>query len=121
MSSTVSLWIERAAARARSEGFRRLTEQLVEIAQAGAESCDLTILVDAAGGIFISSVSDWPLDRLTAERGAEAGWRIRRRRTGVWIEACTGARRCRFADSSPCVNPDRLPARTVPLLPAALG
>lgn len=120
ISFIVSLWIERAAERARSETFLRLTEQLLEIAQAGEGACDLTILVDAGGGLFLSSLCDWPLDRLAAERGAQAGWRIRRRREGVRIEACADARRCRFYPK-PALIPDRLPAGSAQLLPAALG
>lgn len=96
ISFIVNLWIEQAAAPARHATFQRLTQQLLAIAEAGTEPCDLTILLDADGGLFVSAASDWPLDRLAAERGAEAGWRIRRQGDSVAIEGQAGLRRCRL-------------------------
>ncbi len=116
----MSLWIERAAMRTRRERLRRRTEELLETAQAGLEPCDLSLLVEGEGGaVFLTTASDWSLDRLLRERGAQAGWRIRRRGGEVRIEGRWGGDCCRLRAPALRLNPDRPRAGSGRILPAA--
>jgi len=118
----MSLWVERAAMRARAERLRRRTEELLESAQAGLEPCDLTLVLEREGGaVFITGRPDWSLDRLLQERGAEAGWRIRRRGGQVCIEGRWGADCCRLRSPAVCVNRGLPRAGNAPILPAGVG
>ena len=73
------------------------------------ESCsEMTILIDADGGIQMIANCDWPLDSLARERGAASVYRVRARGGRVRVEAREG--------SSSCVLESNTTARVARLL-----
>jgi len=116
----VSFWVQMAE-QVRRRVLRERTGDLLETARAGAEPCDLTILLGADGAIYISAASDWSLQQLISERQAEAGWRIRRRGCSVHVEARSGASCWSTSAAIQGVNPSPPRARSAPPLPGAWG
>ncbi len=116
----VSFWLQ-AAERVRRRMLWERTSELLETASAGVEACDLTIALGRDGSISMSATSDWSLEQFIRERQAEAGWRIRRRGSSVWIEARSGAACWSMNSGTAGVNPGPPRARNARLLPAAWG
>jgi len=114
----MSLWIERAASKVRQALLLERTSQLLATAQAGTGDAEFTLIMGEDGGLFISTTSDWPLDRLLAEREALAAWRISRTRGLVRIEGLNHATRWRLEAPLSPVSPDPPRARTA-LIPRA--
>jgi hypothetical protein len=64
--------------------------------QAGQPVSDLTILYGPHGGIDVIANSDWPLDRLAAERGAKALYRVSQHGDTIRVDGLAGFRTCRL-------------------------
>lgn len=62
---------------------------------------DTTVLIGPDGAIQMLAGSDWPLDRLAAERGAERAYRVGEAGGRVLLEARAGSRTCRLESESP--------------------
>jgi hypothetical protein len=56
-----------------------------------------TLLIGREGGLELVAESDWPLERLAAERGAERAYRVTHAGGRVAVEGRQGARRCTVA------------------------
>ena len=95
--------------------------------RSGQQVSDTTVLIGPDGAIEMLAGSDWPLDRLAAERGAARAYRVGESGGRVHVEARSGSRTCHLESESPKFvarhllgfNPIPLPAGTWPLLPAA--
>ena len=61
----------------------------------------MTILIGAAGGISLVADSDWPLDSLLRESGAQMVYRVRQQDGKVLVEGRAGARTCTVATVPP--------------------
>ncbi|MBM3726749.1 MAG: hypothetical protein FJW40_15165 [Acidobacteria bacterium] len=73
--------------------FLRDAGEILEAANAaqhaGHFTHGLTVLVGGRGPIELLASNDWPLDRLRAERGAEAAYRVTRENGRVRVEGHT--------------------------------
>jgi len=79
-------------------------ESAISAANSGAASGDaLTVLIGAEGGIHIVSHSDWPLDRLAAERGARMAYRVSHSQADgkVRVDGIQGATVCHLESDDP--------------------
>lgn len=111
------------------EDARSIFEAARTVSAAGQTVTEFTLLVGAEGGLQLVAASDWPLERLRAERGARAAYRVEERGGRIRVEGSTGTLNCRLESDSPrqvarrLLNPtpSPLPAETGRLLPAASG
>ena len=98
--------------------------------RSGQSVSDTIVLIGPDGAIEMLAGSDWPLDRLAAERGAERAYRVGEAGGRVRVEARSGSRTCRLESESPARTarhlfgfsafiPALLRVETLPLLPAA--
>jgi len=86
----------------------RFTEQTYEILEA-AESADRrgvscpewTLLITHEGAIRMIADSDWPLDSLAGEHGAQAAYRVIEDHQGLRVEARSGSRSCTIQSTTP--------------------
>ena len=107
-------------------GFLDDARNIFEAALAVGQPSHLTVLVGPEG-IRMLADSDWPLDRLIAERGADSGYRVSGRNGRICLEGRSGMRSCRLeaetgrSAARALLSRCLLPAGTWPLLPAALG
>ncbi|MGC8793120.1 MAG: hypothetical protein ACP5U2_06980 [Bryobacteraceae bacterium] len=115
----MSLWIERAAARAREQALLRHTRAVLQVAQAGEGPCEFVILLGDDGGLLMTSGAGWAIERLMAEKRARVAWRVRRGPHGVAVEGMADT--ARFRLTAPAVNPSRPRAGNALTLPAASG
>ncbi|HOK47337.1 MAG TPA: hypothetical protein PLA43_06265 [Bryobacteraceae bacterium] len=109
------------------ENARQIFDAAQAAMRAGQTPSDLTILINEEGHIEVLAESDWPLDRLLADRGARIAYRVRaeRRGGGICLEGRSISEYCRLetADRArealrgPCATPDRRPSETLPILP----
>ena len=108
---------------------QRIFEAAESVSASGQALTEFTVLVGPEGGLHMLANSDWPLERLLAERGARMAYRVSERRGKVSVEGCAGRQNCRLESESPRqvarhllnVTPGPLRAGTWPLLPAASG
>ena len=103
--------------------------------RSGQSVSDTIVLIGPDGAIEMLAGSDWPLDRLAAERGAQRAYRVGEAGGRVRLEARAGSRTCRLESESPArtarhllgfncfggfsFNPGLPRVETLPLLPAA--
>ena len=98
--------------------------------RSGQSVSDTIVLIGPDGAIEMLAGSDWPLDRLAAERGAERAYRVGEAGGKVRVEARWGSRMCRLESESPsrvardllgfgAFSPGLPRVGTLPLLPAA--
>ena len=99
------------------------------VSASGQVVTEFTMLIGPEGGIHMLAASDWPLERLMAERGARTAYRVLERHGKVRVEGRAGSQACRLEGESPGqvarrllnATPNPLPAGTWRLLPAASG
>jgi hypothetical protein len=105
------------------ENAQRLFETAEVFSRTGGAS-EMTILV-GRDGVRMLSESDWALDRLLDDSGAQMAFRVSERGGAVRLEGRSGTTACRLESESPQVVARRLlhcrslPAGWAPLLPAA--
>jgi hypothetical protein len=77
---------------------------IFEAAEAACRSgqclSDTTVLIGPDGAIQMLAGSDWPLERLAAERGAERAYRVGETGGRVRLDARSGSRTCRLESQS---------------------
>lgn len=108
---------------------QRIFETAEAVSAAGQAVTDFTVLIGPEGGIQMLADSDWPLERLLAERGAQTAYRVAERRGKVSVEGSTGRQNCRLESESPRqaarrllnATPSPFLGGTWRLLPAASG
>ena len=86
----------------------RVFEAAESASQAGTPPSDMTIVIGEEGGISLMAGSDWPLDSLQIETGAQMVYRVRQQDGRVLVEGRAGARTCSFAAEQPKVVARRL-------------
>ncbi|MGE5568335.1 MAG: hypothetical protein ACM3S5_04780 [Rhodospirillales bacterium] len=109
------------------ENARQIFDTAQSAMRAGQTPSDLTILIKEGGGIEMLAGSDWPLDRLLADRGARIAYRVRAdgRGGGICLEGRSISEYCRLetADRArealwgPRPTTARRPEETLPILP----
>ena len=72
----------------------------VEAARGGEET-GYTLLIGHDGGLQMVAGSDWPLDTLAADRGAQRAYRVSRAGSQVCVEGRAGARKCSVSSEPP--------------------
>lgn len=96
--------------------------ELLDAAQscvrAGGAPSELAILIGRSGEIRIVADSDWPLESLRRERGAEMAFRVAGGGARVAVEGRALGRACRLESESPAAVWRRL--LDVPRVPAFL-
>jgi hypothetical protein len=65
-------------------------------AASGLTTSEWTILIGARGGISLVADSDWSLDSLQLDRGAEMAYRVSRQADRVRLEGRAGDQRCQI-------------------------
>ena len=71
------------------------------VMRAGETPADYSILLGASGGIHLVANSDWPLESLQREHGAEMAYRVHAGSDRVSVDGRTGTRTCHFETQSP--------------------
>jgi len=79
----------------------RILEAAENVAAAGEAPSDFTILMGSKGGIRIIADSDWPLESLLRERGADMGYRVKSGVDRVSVDGREGNKTCRFESACP--------------------
>ncbi len=86
----------------------RFTDQAYEILEAvetaserGLACTDWTMLITSEGSIRMIADSDWPLDTLAGEHGAQAAYRVTGHQGQVRVEARSGLRTCTLQSTTP--------------------
>lgn len=79
---------------------REILEAAESAARRGEVASAMTILVGRETGIHMILDSDWPLESLTRQHGAEAGYRVTERRGAVQVEGRNGSRSCLLKSTS---------------------
>jgi hypothetical protein len=69
--------------------------------RSGHTPSEMTILIDAEGGIRMLADSDWPLDSLQAQHGAGMAYRVSQNASAVRVEGRAGSRTCLFETPRP--------------------
>jgi hypothetical protein len=69
--------------------------------RSGQPVTHFTLLIAADGALNMLTDSDWPLDRLLAERGARAAYRIGESAGRIRLEARCGAQTCTLESQAP--------------------
>jgi hypothetical protein len=69
--------------------------------QSGHSASDMTILINADGGIRMLADSDWPLESLQTHHGSRMVYRVRQQGKSVRIEGRAGSRTCMFETAKP--------------------
>lgn len=87
---------------------RAIFEAAESASQSGQCISDFTMLIGQDGGIQILAASDWPLERLLAERGARAAYRVGETNGRIHLEARAAGRSCRLESEPPQVLAGRL-------------
>lgn len=83
------------------ENAAKLLETAQSAAAAGSATDEMTVLIHPEGGIHVITSTDWPLERLAADRGARTAYRIRRQGGRIAVEGRDGARTCRLEAEAP--------------------
>lgn len=83
------------------EHASRIFEAAESTAQAGHTVTDMAILVSPEGGIRMIADSDWPLESLRLQHGAQMAFRVSQRQDAVRVEGRAGSRTCLFESAKP--------------------
>lgn len=75
-------------------GFAQRAQELLEAALNAPVASEMTILICADGSLRLCADSDWPLDSLARERGAQAAYRVSTRGSSVRVEGRQGQSTC---------------------------
>lgn len=81
---------------------------ILDTASQSAEPTRYTLLIQSTGQLHLIADSDWPLDRLAAERGALRAYRVSNTSSGVFVEGLQGSRTCRVTAQPPAAIARRL-------------
>jgi hypothetical protein len=82
--------------------FLRHAEEIFSAARtAGAEDCNLAILVNRDGGIHMIADADWSLAPLREHHGAAAAYRVNRSGGRVQLEARSATESCLLSAARP--------------------
>lgn len=69
--------------------------------QAGCNESAWTVLIAREGGVRMVANSDWPLDTLARESGAEMAYRVSVSGSHVSVDGLSRGRRCTVQSESP--------------------
>lgn len=83
------------------ENATRIFEAAESTSQAGHQVTDMAILVSPEGGIRMIADSDWPLESLRLQHGAQMAFRVSQHRAAVRVEGRAGSRTCLFESEKP--------------------
>ena len=100
------------------ETAARIFEAAEAASQADSNPTEMTILVNATGGIRLVADSDWPLDSLAAYHGAQMAYRVKQQRNVIRMEGREGNRKCVFESTKMAAVARELLGPTRALLPA---
>ncbi len=78
------------------ENGANIFEAAQNVMNTGESPSDYTIVMGAQGGITLIADSDWPLDSLLRERGADMAYRIKPGTDRVSVDGVSGTSTCRF-------------------------
>jgi len=80
---------------------QELLDTAAACARSGRTPSEMTVLVGRDGHIQILSDTDWPLDSLRQERGAEMAFRVWSRQGRVGVTGQSFNRTCRLESETP--------------------
>ncbi len=84
------------------ENASKLMEAAVGASAAGNATENFTVLIGPQGGIHLIANSDWPLERIAEERGAQTAYRVQHGGGRIAVEGREGETMCRLeTESSP--------------------
>lgn len=86
----------------------RFWENAAKIAQtaeqalgAGTPPSEMTILIGPTGALHMITDSDWPLDSLRLEHGAQMAYRVTQQEAKVQVQGRAGSQACLFEAARP--------------------
>jgi hypothetical protein len=80
---------------------RAIFEAAESASQSGYAVSDFTMLIGQDGAVQMLAASDWPLDRLLAERSARAAYRVGETNGRIHLEARSAGRSCLLESDAP--------------------
>lgn len=83
------------------DNAREILETAENAMMAGQTPCELAILLGVGGGIRIVADSDWPLESLQREHGAQSAYRVSSTSDRVRVDGREGPRTCHFETTTP--------------------
>lgn len=90
------------------ENASKLMDAAVSASAAGHATENMTVLISQEGGIHLIAGSDWPLDRIAAERGARTAYRVQHGSGRIAVEGREGESVCRLETESPAARVKRI-------------
>ena len=81
--------------------FLTNAESILATAESNPDGTNWTILTGAPGGIRMIANSDWPLDSLQVDSGADAVYRIHRHAGQVTVEGRSAHQSCALRSDPP--------------------
>jgi hypothetical protein len=79
----------------------RIFEAARSASDAGHALSEMTILIGSGGGIRIIADSDWPLESLQTEHGAQMAFRVSQQEASVRVEGRAGLQTCLLKSANP--------------------
>lgn len=79
----------------------RILEGGQSAVQAGCNQSAWTVLIARGGGVRMVADSDWPLETLARESGAEMAYRVSVTSTHVSVDGLSAGRRCALQSEPP--------------------
>lgn len=86
----------------------RILEGGQSAVQAGCSESDWTVLIAREGGIRMVANSDWPLESLARESGAEMAYRVSVNGSRINVDGLSRGRRCALQSEPPAAAFRRL-------------
>ena len=83
------------------ENAREILEVAEGVLSAGETPSNVSILMTAGRGIRVIAESDWPLESLQREHGADMAFRVSGTQDKVSVDGRTGFRTCQFETLAP--------------------
>ncbi|HEV2199019.1 MAG TPA: hypothetical protein VGR73_04300 [Bryobacteraceae bacterium] len=83
------------------EQAREILEAAESASRRGMSCSEWAFLITHEGTIRMIAESDWPLDSLAGEHGAQAAYRVIEDHEGLRVEARSGSRSCTIRSTTP--------------------
>ena len=85
--------------------IERAQSLLDSVVASGEDPTETTILFSPGGSMHLVAESDWPLESLAREHGADCAFRISKRHEAVRVEGQQGTERCLLERRIPMHHP----------------
>ena len=104
-----------------ADTFLNVAGSILGTAESADGGTDYTLLIGDDGGLTMVAGSDWPLERLAAERSARRAYRVSHGALGVTVDGVEGRRSLRVGSEPGSAVDRRLLRAPVLYVMAAFG